>query len=129
MNMRWDRFSPYFVSSFSSNYRLKSFSISAVLKINLLKKSICKIVIKEKLHFFSKLVRGGPKPLLKINYFTDILWEFCLDFKQCCNSFINFQNIYFTESLLITASDSSAMILCNDLHNMILNASRNCLTH
>ena len=46
MNMTGDRLSPSFIC-FSSNYRLKSFSISAVLKISPLKKSIYKVLVKE----------------------------------------------------------------------------------
>ena len=55
MNVRGDRLSPSFVICFSSNYRLKSFSISAVLKISPLKKFIYKVLVKEGLYFLVNL--------------------------------------------------------------------------
>ena len=48
--------------------------------------------------FFSKL-KWRSRPVLKMSSFTDILQEFCQDFKQRCTPFWNFQNTCFTESL------------------------------
>ena len=49
--------------------------------------------------------------------FTDVSQERCLHFRPRCIRFLNFYNTYFTESLSITANDSSARIsfkgLCN----------------
>ena len=63
-------------------------------------------ICEEWVTFFSKLARWRPATVLKMNFFTDILQEFYLNFMRHCLPFWNFQNIVFTESLWITAFDS-----------------------
>ena len=43
--------------------------------------------------------------------FKDTLQTFSVDFKQRCIPFWNFQNNFFTETLSVTAYDSSAGVL------------------
>ena len=62
----------------------------------------------------------------KMNSFTDILQEFCLDFKQRCITFRNFQNNCSTENLLMQVPRAMGGVLCNDLPNMFLHVCRNC---
>ena len=52
-----------------------------------------------------------------MNYFTYILQEFCLDAKQRCICFRNFQKTYFPKCLSITAYDSNARVLPHGLWN------------
>ena len=49
--------------------------------------------------------------LLKIDPFADTFQEYCLDFKQHCIPFWNFQITSFTESFSVSARDSSARLL------------------
>ena len=69
---------------------------------------------------------GQRLAISEMNSFTDNLQEFCLDFMQRCIPFSNVQNTYFGESLLITAYDSYARVLCIGLCNVTLLAFRNC---
>ena len=59
--------------------------------------------------------------------YTYSLQECCLDIKQLCIPFRNFQSSYFTKNVSITAYDSSSRgFLCKGLCNVILHAYRNC---
>ena len=63
------------------------------------------------LHFRFKLRRWRPTNLLKMTSFTDTLQELCLDFKQVCIPFWNYQSTYFPDSLSILGYDSIASYL------------------
>ena len=60
--------------------------------------------------FFIKIARWRSSPVLKMIFFAHIVQEFSLDFKQQWIPFWNFENNFFTESLSVTAYDSSARV-------------------
>ena len=60
-----------------------------------------------------------------MNSITNILQHFCLDFKQLCIRFWNFQNNYFIESFPLPVYDSSSRVLCTSLRSVFLHACRN----
>ena len=60
--------------------------------------------------FFSKFARWRSSAVLKIISFTNILQDFCLDFKECFSSFWTFEKTIYIKSLSKTAYDYRARV-------------------